>query len=102
MIIQVGNNGPLYSQDLHALKVALRGVPDVIVVNVRNNTNWQNESNGAITEWLRGWHEAHLADWYHHSKDSMFYPDHTHPLPQYCSVYAHVIATALRASVPKT
>ena len=86
------------SGDLHML----RGVPDVIVVNVRNNTNWEHEANDAITKWVNAWPQAHLADWYGHSNDSMFYADHTHPLPQYCPVYARVIATAVRRSIPKT
>ena len=98
VIVQVGNNGPLYSTDLHALRVALRGVPDVVVVNVRNNTQWEGESNTAITGWLKGWPQAHLADWYHASNDTMLYPDHTHPLPQYCPVYARVIKDALRGT----
>src|SRR5262249_37769660 len=65
VIVQVGNNGPLYfhgSNGLVLLRHALRGVPDVIVVNVRNGTSWETESNDAITQWLQGWHEAHLAD----------------------------------------
>ena len=101
VIIQVGNNGPLYFNGdigLVALRHALRGVPDVIVVNVRNDTNWEQESNDAITQWLKGWHQAHLADWYHHSTDSMLYPDGTHPLPWACRNYARVIATTLRES----
>jgi hypothetical protein len=103
VIIQVGNNGPLVfdgSDGLDLLRHALRGVPDVIVVNVRNGTNWEQESNNAITQWLKGWHEAHLADWYHHSTSSMLYPDGTHPLPQYCPVYARVIKDALRGTRP--
>jgi hypothetical protein len=101
VIVQVGNNGPLLYNDLVNLRHALRGVPDVIVVNVRNGTSWEQESNNAITGWIQQWRQAHLADWYHHSTDSMTY-DHTHPKPQFCPVYARVIATALRASVPRT
>jgi len=99
VIIQVGNNGPLVPSDLALLRHALRGVQDIVVVNVRNDTAWEAESNQAITAWLRGWKFAHLADWYHHSKSSMFNPDLTHPLPQYCPVYARLIATTLRESV---
>jgi peptidoglycan/LPS O-acetylase OafA/YrhL len=101
VIIQVGNNGPLYYNDLVRLRAALRGVPDIVVVNVRNTTSWQNESNTAITEWLRGWPVAHLADWYHQSTDKML-SDGTHPWPYACHIYAHVIATTLRASVART
>jgi peptidoglycan/LPS O-acetylase OafA/YrhL len=101
VIVQVGNNGPLLYGDLVNLRHALRGVPDVIVVNVRVGTTWENESNDAILGWIKDWPEAHLADWYHHSSDSMT-SDHTHPKPQFCPVYGHVIATALRASVPRS
>jgi hypothetical protein len=97
-VVEVGNNGPLYSGDLVRLKAALRGVPDVVVVNVRNSKSWENESNNAITDWLRGWHAAHLADWYHHSTNTMLYPDGTHPFPYACHIYARVIATTLRES----
>jgi hypothetical protein len=102
VIVQVGNNGPLYFQGndgLITLRHVLRGVPDVIVVNVRNSTPWEHESNSAITEWLKGWPQAHLADWYHNSKDSML-SDGTHPWPQYCPTYARVIKDALRGTSP--
>jgi peptidoglycan/LPS O-acetylase OafA/YrhL len=95
VIIQVGNNGPLLYNDLVGLKAALHGVPDVVVVNVRNDTSWQNKSNTAITGWLRDWRAAHLADWYHHSTDKML-SDGTHPWPYACHTYARLIATTLR------
>ena len=98
VIIQVGNNGPLYYNQLVELKTALRGVPDIVVVNVRNSTNWETESNDAITQWLRGWRTAHLADWYHHSTNTMLYSDGTHPLPSGCRIYARLIATTLRVN----
>ncbi len=101
VIIQVGNNGPLYYNDLVRLKAALRGVPDVVVVNVRNSTDWQDESNNAIKNWLVGWRTAHLADWYAHSKDSML-SDGTHPWPWACKIYAHVIRTTLLQSAKTT
>jgi peptidoglycan/LPS O-acetylase OafA/YrhL len=97
VIIQVGNNGPLYYADLVRLKTALRGVPDIVVVNVRNATSWQDESNRAIAQWLQGWHVAHLADWYHHSTDKML-SDGTHPWPYACVTYARLIATTLRGT----
>ena len=95
VVIQVGNNGPLLYDDLVRLKAALRGVPDVVVVNVRNATSWQDESNRAIATWTHGWRLAHLADWYDHSNDNML-SDGTHPWPYACRIYANVIATTLR------
>jgi peptidoglycan/LPS O-acetylase OafA/YrhL len=97
VIIQVGNNGPLYYQDMKLLRHALRGVTDIVVVNVRNATSWETESNTAITQWISGWHIVHLADWYHHSQPSWL-SDGTHPWPKYCPVYARVIKNALRGT----
>jgi peptidoglycan/LPS O-acetylase OafA/YrhL len=97
VIIQVGNNGPLLYDDMQDLKAALRGIPDIVMVNVRNDTSWQNESNGALTEWLRTFRRVHLADWYHHSTNAML-SDGTHPWPYACKIYANVIKTTLKGT----
>ena len=80
LVLQIGNNGPLYYRDLARLKQALHGIPTIVVVNVRNNTSWERESNDALDSWLRGWHAAHLADWYGSSTDQML-SDGTDPWP---------------------
>jgi peptidoglycan/LPS O-acetylase OafA/YrhL len=97
VVIQVGNNGPLWFRDLVKLKHALRGIPDVVVVNVRNDTSWQDESNHALASWLHDWPAAHLADWYGHSTTNML-EDGTHPWPYGCTIYARTIADALRTA----
>ena len=97
VVIQVGNNGPLWYPDLVRLRHALHGIPDIVVVNVRNSTSWQDESNHALVGWLRDWPQAHLADWYAHSTNKML-QDGTHPWPYGCTIYARVIADALRST----
>jgi hypothetical protein len=97
IVIQVGNNGPLWYHDLVRLRHALAGIPTVVVVNVRNKTSWQDESNQALLAWLQGWPAAHLADWYGSSTNKML-SDGTHPWPYGCTIYAHVIADALRSA----
>ncbi len=97
VVIQVGNNGPLFFDDLTRLRHALHGIPDIVVVNVRNSTSWQDESNHALVAWVRGWPDAHLADWYAHSTSKML-QDGTHPWPYACTIYARLIADTLRSS----
>ncbi len=97
IVIQVGNNGPLWYHDLVRLRHALHGIPDVTVVNDRNSTSWQDESNQALGSWLRDWPGAHLADWYGNSTSKML-SDGTHPWPYACRIYAHVIADTLRSA----
>jgi peptidoglycan/LPS O-acetylase OafA/YrhL len=97
IVIQVGNNGPLWYHDLVRLRRALHGIPDVVAVNVRNSTSWQSESNSALVSWLHGWPAAHLADWYGNSTNTML-SDGTHPWPYACTIYARVIADTLRSA----
>jgi peptidoglycan/LPS O-acetylase OafA/YrhL len=95
IVIQVGNNGPLYYRDLVRLHHALHGIPTVVVVNVRNATSWENESNHALAGWLHDWPTARLADWYAKSTNKML-SDGTHPWPYACWNYARVITNTLR------
>jgi peptidoglycan/LPS O-acetylase OafA/YrhL len=97
VVIQVGNNGPLWFDDLVRLRQALHGIPRVIVVNVRNSTSWQDESNQALVAWVHGWPAAHLADWFASSTNEML-SDGTHPWPYGCTIYARLIADTLRAT----
>jgi peptidoglycan/LPS O-acetylase OafA/YrhL len=97
VVIQIGNNGPLWYHDLKGLRHALHGIPDIVVVNVRNSTSWQDESNHALANWLHEWPVAHLADWYGHSTNKML-SDGTHPWPYACRIYARVIANTLRST----
>ena len=97
VVIQVGDNGPLFYNDLERLRHALHGIPDVVVVNVRNSTSWQNESNQALAGWLHDWPAAHLADWYRSSTNKML-SDGTHPFPYACWNYARVISDTLRSA----
>jgi hypothetical protein len=97
VVIQVGNNGPLWYPDLVRLRHALHGIPRVIAVNVRNSTSWQDESNRALGNWLHDWPQAHLADWYGQSTSKML-SDGTHPWPYACRIYAHLIADTLRST----
>ena len=97
VVIQVGNNGPLWYPDLVRLRDALHGIPRVVAVNVRNATSWQDESNRALGNWLHEWPQAHLADWYGHSTSKML-SDGTHPWPYACGIYARLIANTLRST----
>jgi peptidoglycan/LPS O-acetylase OafA/YrhL len=97
IVLQVGNNGPLWAADLVRLRHALRGIPNVVVVNVRNRTSWQSESNAALGRWVIGWRAARLADWYANSSNNLL-QDGTHPWPYGCRIYARVISETLRTT----
>ncbi len=82
VIIQVGNNGPLFYDDLVGPDGArCAAYRTSIVVNVRNDDELgervEQRDHGLAA--AAGAH-AHLADWYHHSTNSML-SDGTHPWP---------------------
>jgi hypothetical protein len=95
VVVQVGDNGPTWYQDLVRLRHVLRGVPLVVLVNVRVDRSWETQVNLQLGSFARVWPQARIADWYGHSKDSEL-SDGVHPWPYACTTYAKVIANALQ------
>jgi hypothetical protein len=97
VVLQIGDNGPVWYADLMRLKQALRGVRDVIFVNVRVPRSWQDEANSAVAQFVHRWRHAHIADWYSVSGTPGILWDGLHPDAQGSRLYADVVAKALQA-----
>jgi lysophospholipase L1-like esterase len=95
VIVQVGENGPLWSADLARLRAALRGVARVVLVTVRVPRSWEAESNAALARLAATWPAARIADWHAASADEALLFDGAHPNPAGQRVYARVVARAL-------
>jgi lysophospholipase L1-like esterase len=96
VIVQIGENGPLLSDDVRALRHALRGVDRVVLVNVRVPRSWVAEVNGTLDEAAAGWPAARVVDWYGASAGGgLLYDDGTHPNARGARVYAHLVEGAL-------
>jgi peptidoglycan/LPS O-acetylase OafA/YrhL len=95
VIVQIGDNGPVWYENLQSLRAALSGVKHVVLVNVRVDRAWQNEVNRALQRFVPGWSEAVIANWYGHSSESMLV-DGVHPSVAGRRVYAQTIVEALR------
>jgi len=97
VIVQLGENGPVWGADVRALRAALRGVDDVVLVNVRVPRRWNDEVNSILAETVEHWPEARLADWHAASAaGGLLYDDGTHPNPEGQEAYAKLIVRALR------
>ena len=95
--IQIGENGPLFSNEVDELKGALRGVRRVVLVNIRVPRSWEAEVNATLAQAVHGWRGAVLADWHTASgRPGLLYSDGTHPNPAGQRVYARVVERALR------
>ncbi|MGH2856696.1 MAG: hypothetical protein ACRDMJ_04340, partial [Solirubrobacteraceae bacterium] len=95
VIVQLGDNGPLWSADAHRLRSVLDGVAQVVLVNVRVPRSWQGEVNDELRQLVSDWPQAKIADWYDASSNPSLLYDGIHPDPAGQSAYARVVAQAL-------
>ena len=102
VVLQLGNNGPIYSDDLERLHVALRGVPHVYLVNVEVPRSWQGEVNSALSDAARNWGQAQLVDW-HSIADSHggITTDGIHLTEKGIELYSRLVASSVRTAASK-
>jgi peptidoglycan/LPS O-acetylase OafA/YrhL len=97
VIVQLGENGPIFDDDIRALRRALSGVPRVVLVTVRAPRSWTASVNAKLAEAVTDWPQARLADWYGASaQGDLLYGDATHPNERGQRVYAQLVERALR------
>jgi peptidoglycan/LPS O-acetylase OafA/YrhL len=63
LIIQMGNNGPLYGDEMEALRKATSNVDELFLINDHAPVSWQDESNHALEEADENWPHTTLIDW---------------------------------------
>jgi peptidoglycan/LPS O-acetylase OafA/YrhL len=99
VVLQVGNNGPVYSDDLERLHDALKGVPHVFLVNVEVPRSWQDEVNSALSEAAGNWGQAQLVDW-HAVADSHggITTDGIHLTEKGIELYSRLVAASVRTA----
>jgi peptidoglycan/LPS O-acetylase OafA/YrhL len=95
VVIQLGNNGPVYSDQLNAIRQALAGVDHVYFVNVEVPRSWQSEVNGELSSFVDGWPQAKVIDWYDTVQADMTY-DGIHLNPSGQTAYTNLLRTAVR------
>ena len=94
VVIQEGNNGPLYWADATALKASLAGVDHVYLINVEVPRSWEDEVNSELVQISEIWPQAEVVDWHDAVSPEMTY-DGIHVDPEGAEVYANVIANAV-------
>src|SRR5262249_37510826 len=96
VVVQTGENGPLYADDIRALHATLRDVPRVVLVTVREpEASWSDDTNAKLREMTTVWPQARIADWHAASADPDLLWDGAHPNEQGAQVYARVVARAI-------
>jgi peptidoglycan/LPS O-acetylase OafA/YrhL len=98
VVIQLGNNGPVYSDDLIDLHDALAGVPHVLLVNVDVPRSWQGEVNSILAQAARSWGQAELVDWHAIASKHDVTTDGVHLTEEGVTLYSRLIARAVRSA----
>ena len=97
VVIHLGNNGFIPFTGLEALLKSLRGVPRVVLVNVRVPLEWQDSVNDALAYAAPRYKNVRLVDWHAASGGSGLLVDGTHMTPAGAAIYARLISKAVRA-----
>ncbi len=102
MVIQWGNNGPLYGEDMKALREETTNVGELFLISDHAPVSWQNESNEAIAEAAKDWHNTTEIDWAKaavEGGESLFW-DGIHLTPKGAGVYARLVSKVIHETIP--
>jgi hypothetical protein len=97
VVVQIGNNGPVWYDELTALREALAGVDHVYLVNVEVPRSWEGEVNSELDEFVGEWPQATVLDWHSTAADnSDLTYDQVHLTPDGEALYASLITHAIK------
>ena len=102
MVIQWGNNGPLYGEDMEKLRAATTNVGQLFLVSDHAPVSWQDESNEAIAEASKDWHNTTEIPWAEAAEEggeSLFW-DGIHLTPKGAGIYARLVSQVVHEKVP--
>jgi peptidoglycan/LPS O-acetylase OafA/YrhL len=100
MIVQMGNNGPLYSEDMEAIRKATAGVGELFLISDHAPVSWIEESNHALSEAAEDWPHTTLIDWkpVAESHENLLW-DGIHLTPAGAGLYARLVSTIVHEHV---
>jgi peptidoglycan/LPS O-acetylase OafA/YrhL len=98
LIIQMGNNGPLYSGEMEKLRKATSNAKQIFLINDHAPVDWVGQSNSEIAEAAETWPHTTLIDWAAtaKSRDGLTW-DGLHLTPTGAGIYTRLIAAAVHA-----
>ncbi|HWA55515.1 MAG TPA: acyltransferase family protein [Solirubrobacterales bacterium] len=100
LIIQMGNNGPLYGDEMEELRKATSEVGELFLVTDHAPVSWQDESNHALAEADETWPHTTLIDWgsVAAAHENLLW-DGIHLTPGGAGVYARLLSREVRSAL---
>ncbi len=102
LIIQMGNNGPLYGDEMEDLRKATSEVGELFLVTDHAPVSWQSESNHALEEADETWPHTTLIDWGSAAAahENLLW-DGIHLTPGGAGVYARLVSGEVRSTLAR-
>jgi peptidoglycan/LPS O-acetylase OafA/YrhL len=99
LIIQMGDNGPLYGDEMEDLRKATSNVGELFLVSDHAPVSWQDESNHALAEADATWPHTTLIDWapVAAAHENLLW-DGIHLTPGGAGVYTRLIVHSVRSA----
>jgi len=99
LIVQMGNNGPLYGDEMEALREATSNVGELFLVTDHAPVSWIEESDRALAEADATWPHTTLIDWapVAAAHEDLLW-DGIHLTPAGAGVYTRLIVRAVRTN----
>ena len=96
----VGNNGPLYGEDMEALRKATTNVGELFLISDHAPVSWKDESNEAIAEAAEDWHHTTEipGSTPPRRRESLLW-DGIHLTPKGGGVYARLVSQAVHEKI---
>jgi peptidoglycan/LPS O-acetylase OafA/YrhL len=100
MVVQMGNNGPLYSDEMEALRKATSEVGELFLIDDHAPVDWIGESNHALAEAAQDWPHTTLIDWapVAAAHESLLW-DGIHLTPAGAGLYARLVSAAVHEKI---
>jgi peptidoglycan/LPS O-acetylase OafA/YrhL len=100
LIIQMGNNGPLYGDEMEALRKATSNVGELFLIDDHAPVSWQDESNHALEEADETWPHTTLIDWapVAAAHENLLWDD-IHLTPGGAGIYARLVSREVRLTL---
>ncbi len=100
LIIQMGDNGPLYGDEMEALRKATSNVGELFLITDHAPVSWQDESNHALAEAATTWPHTTLIDWapMAAAHENLLW-DGIHLTPGGAGVYARLVVRRVSATI---
>lgn len=97
VVIHLGTNGPITNALFDEMMQALRGVPHVIFLTVKEPRYWESEVNATIWAGARRWHRVRVVDWHRLAtlNPGWLYDDGIHLTPIGGRRYAQIVSAAI-------